>query len=158
MNASLDNLINDEDFLEPIHCNQEEEASSITLRSVKEYEYFIKLVDELEFLPSEPNVIIAEVHEEEYKMKTEVTLEKPYEPYEENKEDQHMVLMNLPHVFFIFAEFETRMEQKGHLEILCDFDSYMLDCQDYMETYLLEVQDEFKTLKEDMPISLSRLP
>ncbi|KAK9157923.1 hypothetical protein Scep_004497 [Stephania cephalantha] len=87
-------------------------------------------------------------------METEVILERPYEPYEDSKENQPLVLMNPPPISCIFLEFETRMEHKGHLEVLCGVDSYVLDGQDYMETYLLEVQDELKTLKEGMPISL----
>ncbi|KAK9094264.1 hypothetical protein Scep_025733 [Stephania cephalantha] len=48
------------------------------------------------------------------------------------------------------------MEQKGRLEILCGVDGYVLDSQDYMETYSLEVQDELKILKEGMPILLPK--
>ncbi|KAK9083441.1 hypothetical protein Scep_029912 [Stephania cephalantha] len=96
------------------------------MRSVEENEYKTELEDELEVFPSEPNVTTAEVHEEKVEMKIEVTLEMPYGPYEDSKEDQPLVLMNPP---------------LG---------------QDYMETYLLKVQDELKTLKEGMPILLPK--
>ncbi|KAK9094489.1 hypothetical protein Scep_025958 [Stephania cephalantha] len=156
MNISIDNLINKEVFLEPIHCDQEENASVTMLRSVEEDEYFFELVDELEVLLSELNVIITKVHEEEAEMKNEVTLERPYDPYEESKEDQPLVLMNPPLVSCIFVEFKIGMEQKRYLEALCGVDSYVLKGEDYMETYSLEVVDELKTLKEGMFFSLPK--
>ncbi|KAK9105148.1 hypothetical protein Scep_021992 [Stephania cephalantha] len=94
-------------------------------------------------------------HEEEVEMEIEVTLERPYELYEESKEYQPLVLRNPTYVSRVFMEFETRMEQKGHLETLCGVDSYV-DSQDYMGNYSLEVQYKLKTLKEDMPISLPK--
>ncbi|KAK9126020.1 hypothetical protein Scep_014866 [Stephania cephalantha] len=102
------------------------------------------------------NKIKPSSNKEEAEKEVEVILEWPYEPYEEMKEDQPLVLMNPPPISLILVEFETRMEHKGHLKILCGVDNYVLDGQDYMNTYALEVQDELKILKEGMPISLPK--
>ncbi|KAK9083357.1 hypothetical protein Scep_029828 [Stephania cephalantha] len=48
------------------------------------------------------------------------------------------------------------MEQKGHLKILYGVDNYVLDGQDYMDTYVLEVEEELKILKDGMLISLPK--
>ncbi|KAK9111653.1 hypothetical protein Scep_019172 [Stephania cephalantha] len=95
-------------------------------------------------------------NEEEAEKKVEVILEWPYEPYEENMENQLLVMMNPPSVSSILVEFELGMEQKGRLEILCGVQNYVLDGQDYMDTYVLKVQDELKILREGMPISLPK--
>ncbi|KAK9157644.1 hypothetical protein Scep_004218 [Stephania cephalantha] len=156
INASINNLIYEEESPKPIHFDQEEDASVTMLRSVEKDEYLTELKDKLEVFPSKSNVIVTEVQEEEIEMKAKVDLERPYEPYEESKEDQPLMLMNPPPVSLIFVKFETGMEPKGHLRILCSVNSYVLTGQDYMEIYLLEVQYELKTLKESIPITLPK--
>ncbi|KAK9132884.1 hypothetical protein Scep_012412 [Stephania cephalantha] len=56
VNEHLDNLVSEEEFPEPIYCDQEEDGSAITLRSVEEHEYLTELEDELEVLPSKPTL------------------------------------------------------------------------------------------------------
>ncbi|KAK9166782.1 hypothetical protein Scep_001973 [Stephania cephalantha] len=97
-------------------------------------------------------------NEEEAKTEVEVEhiQERSDEQYEESKEDQPLVLINPVHVSRILVKFEMGMEQKGHLEILCGVDNYVFEDQDYMDTYVLEFQDELKTLNEGMYISLPK--
>ncbi|KAK9112001.1 hypothetical protein Scep_019520 [Stephania cephalantha] len=61
--------------------------------------------------------------EAEKEVEVEHIQERSDEPYEESKEDQPLILMNPLPVSYILVEFETRMEQKGHLEILCGVDN-----------------------------------
>ncbi|KAK9169242.1 hypothetical protein Syun_001382 [Stephania yunnanensis] len=59
-------------------------------------DYWSETSEELEVSPTEVDIIIAEDHKEKVEMESEVTLERPYEPYEESKENQPLVLMNPP--------------------------------------------------------------
>ncbi|KAK9137475.1 hypothetical protein Sjap_008069 [Stephania japonica] len=130
INASFDNLINEEEFLVAVPCGLKENASAITLRGVEEDEYWFESEDELEILPLRLNIMTVEVHKEKVKEKIEVTLERPEELEEESKEDQLLVSLKPPTLPCILVELETGVKEKGHLKVLCTNSTFMLDDHD----------------------------
>ncbi|KAK9160747.1 hypothetical protein Syun_007088 [Stephania yunnanensis] len=91
---------------------------------------------------------------EEAEKEVEHIQERSYKPYEDKKEDQPLVMMNPSR---ILMKFEMGIEKEGRLEILYGVDNYVLDSQDYMDTYVLEDHNELKIQNEGMPISLPRV-
>ncbi|KAK9169412.1 hypothetical protein Syun_001552 [Stephania yunnanensis] len=115
INVSLDNLINEVES--PILVPYES-MSTITLRGVKEDEYWFKSEDNLEISLSGADIMTREVHEEEAKKKIEVTLERLEELEEERKEDETLMLVKTLVLPRILIELETGVEEKEHFEIL----------------------------------------
>ncbi|KAK9081019.1 hypothetical protein Syun_030699 [Stephania yunnanensis] len=124
ISVSLDNLINEVES--PILVPYES-MSTITLRGVKEDEYWFKSEDNLEISLSEPDIMTVEVHEEEAKKKIEVTLERLEELEEERKEDETLILVKTLVLPRILIELETGVEEKEHFEILYADNTFMLD-------------------------------
>ncbi|KAK9118782.1 hypothetical protein Scep_016875 [Stephania cephalantha] len=65
INANLDNLINEQEFIMTVHRDQEKNAIVITFKGVEEEKYWSKSENEVKISPSESEVITVEVHEEE---------------------------------------------------------------------------------------------
>ncbi|KAK9094421.1 hypothetical protein Scep_025890 [Stephania cephalantha] len=101
--------------------------SAITLSGVEEYEYWSKSEVEIKISPSNPDIMTVEVYEGEIEKNIEVTLERPEEPKKRNKGGQPSVLVKPPVSPRLLVKYETRMVEKGHLEILHADDSLMLD-------------------------------
>ncbi|KAK9140187.1 hypothetical protein Scep_009868 [Stephania cephalantha] len=142
-------------FIPFLETSSEASCEEIIELTLKDDDLSIEKELDKEF---EPNCMLnlhdCTIIEEETEKEVEHIQEMSHELYEDKKEDQPLVMMNPSR---ILMEFETGIGQEGHFEILCGVDNYVLDIQDYMDTYVLEVHNELKTLKEGIPISLPRL-
>ncbi|KAK9096541.1 hypothetical protein Sjap_022038 [Stephania japonica] len=114
---TLDRLLEEEEFFVLLSCDKKETLNDVTLISVEAnepamkehfaidgltpcmYEYWSdhkELEGKLEVSQSEPEIVMAQTHEEEAKKGIEVTLTRLEILQQESKEDQSIVLVNLP--------------------------------------------------------------
>ncbi|KAK9155116.1 hypothetical protein Sjap_002596 [Stephania japonica] len=105
---------------------------------------------------NEPDIIIARNEAYEAEKEIDVILERPEEPQKESKEDQYLVLVKPPTLPCIFVRPYKGVVVKERSQIFYTADTFVSDDHDAIESYMLEVPNEFLNLKEGMFVELPK--
>ncbi|KAK9155027.1 hypothetical protein Sjap_002507 [Stephania japonica] len=104
----------------------------------------------------EPDISIARNEADEAEKEIDVILERPEERQKRSKEDQPLVLVTPPTLPCLPVKFTKGVVIKERLQIFYMADTFVLDYDDAIDSYVLEVPDELLNLKEGMPAELSK--
>ncbi|KAK9096114.1 hypothetical protein Sjap_021611 [Stephania japonica] len=172
MNATLERLIEQEEFSVLPTCDEEETLNNVSLMSVEVdedaieeyyaingltscvYEYWSekeKLKEELEVSPAKSEIIMVQIHEEEAKKEIDVILERPEDSQQVSKEDQSFVLVSPPTLPHIFVDFNMEVEDKERLKTFYN-PQYISVSEGMMESFVLEVPDKLQILNKGVSI------
>ncbi|KAK9128159.1 hypothetical protein Syun_016956 [Stephania yunnanensis] len=104
----------------------------------------------------EPDMSIAPNDDDDAALEIGVISERPEEPRKENKEDQPLVLVKPPTLPCIFVRPCKGVEVKERSRIFYTADTFVLDDHDSTDSFVLEVPNELRTLKEGMHAELPK--
>ncbi|KAK9127458.1 hypothetical protein Syun_016255 [Stephania yunnanensis] len=164
LNATLQNMRDEKEL-----CNTqpisylEENVDVDTLSNVEENvdtpveNYWRETMQGLEVLPIEPDMSIApNDDDDDVALEIGVISNRSEEPQIESKEDQPLVLVKPPTLPCIFAKPYTRVEVKERSRIFYTADTFVLYDHDMTDSFVLEVPNELRTLKEGMHAALPK--
>ncbi|KAK9125781.1 hypothetical protein Scep_014627 [Stephania cephalantha] len=120
-------------------------------KSVEENELSTK--ENFEVSSHKSDTSIAQVQEEARK-EIEVILERSKEQRQESKEDQPFMLVNSLTLPQTFVYFDMEVEEKEQLKTFNTTNTFVLDVEDSMDSYVLGVPIELQFLKACVPISM----
>ncbi|KAK9085726.1 hypothetical protein Sjap_026137 [Stephania japonica] len=174
MNDTPNRMLEEEEFLVLLSCDEKETLNDVTLKSVETnehamneyfaingltpciYEYWSdheKSEGELEVFQLELEIVMAQTYEEA-EIEIEVTLTRPEELQQESKGDQSFVLVNPPTLPYIFDDFDMEMDVKERSKTFCTADTFVLDDPEIIDSYVLEVPDKLPFLNKSVFVSL----
>ncbi|KAK9163240.1 hypothetical protein Syun_004142 [Stephania yunnanensis] len=104
----------------------------------------------------EPNITIAQYDDDEAEKEIEVISKKSEKPQKENEEDQPLVLVKPPTLPCIFVRPCKGVEVKERSRDFYTADTFVLDDYDSIDSFVLEVPNELRTLKEGMHAALPK--
>ncbi|KAK9142527.1 hypothetical protein Syun_011927 [Stephania yunnanensis] len=119
-------------------------------------EYLSEPEETLEVSLHEPDITIAQYDDDEAEKEIEVISERPEKPQKENEEDQPLVLVKPPTLQCIFVRIYKGVEVKERSWIFYTTDTFVLDDRDSTDSFVLEVPNELRTLKEGMHVTLPK--
>ncbi|KAK9082437.1 hypothetical protein Syun_031179 [Stephania yunnanensis] len=142
--------------------DSDETVNADTSKSVEFDEFSI--VDEhlsepeetLDISSPEPDITIAQYDDDEAEKEIGVISERPEEPQIESKEDQPLLLAKPPTLPCIFVRPCKGVEVKEHSRIFYTADTFVLDDHDSIDSFVLEVPNELRTLKDGMHVALPK--
>ncbi|KAK9098027.1 hypothetical protein Syun_025072 [Stephania yunnanensis] len=160
--AILEHLMDEEELPPQPVFDSDETVNADTSKSVEFDEFSI--VDEhlsepeetLDASSHEPDITIAQYDDDEAEKEIEVISERSEEPQKENKEDQPLVLVKPPTLPCIFVRPCKGVEVKERSRIFYTADTFVLDDHDSTDSFVLEVPNELRTLKEGMHAELPK--
>ncbi|KAK9159891.1 hypothetical protein Syun_006232 [Stephania yunnanensis] len=158
----LEHLMDEEELPPQPVFDSDETVNADTSKSVEFDEFSI--VDEhlsepeetIDVSSHEPDITIAPYDDDDVALEIGVISERSEEPQKENKEDQPLVLVKPPTLPCIFATPYTRVEVKERSRIFYTADTFVLDDHDMTNSFVLEVPNELRTLKEGMHAALPK--
>ncbi|KAK9090897.1 hypothetical protein Sjap_024074 [Stephania japonica] len=159
MNDTPNRMLEQEEFLVLLSCDEKETLNNVTLKSVevKDEEYqsdHEESEGELKVFQLEPEIVIAQTYEKEAEKVIEVTLTRPEELQQESKDDQSFVLVIPPTLPYIFEDFDIEVDEKERLKTFCTADTFVLDDSEIIDSFVLEVSDKLPFLNKGVSISL----
>ncbi|KAK9090892.1 hypothetical protein Sjap_024069 [Stephania japonica] len=175
MNATPNSLLEEKEFPLLLSCDKNETLNDVTLMSVEANEHAMKvhfaidgltpymyeywsdheeLEGKLEVSQLEPEIVMAQTHEEEVEEEIEVTLTRSEKIQQERKEDQSFVLVSPPTLPYIFDDFDREVDDKEHSKTFCTADTFMLDDLEIIDSFVLEVPDKLPFLNRGASVSL----
>ncbi|KAK9089036.1 hypothetical protein Scep_028118 [Stephania cephalantha] len=160
--AILEHLMDEEELPPQPIFDSDETVNADTSKSVEFDE--LSIVDEhlsepeetLYVSSHEPDITIAQYDDDEAEKEIEVISERSEEPQKENEEDQPLVLVKPPTLPCIFIRPCKGVEVKDHSRIFYTADTFVLDDHDSTDSFVLEVPNELRTLKEGMHAALPK--
>ncbi|KAK9120736.1 hypothetical protein Syun_018353 [Stephania yunnanensis] len=160
--AILEHLMDEEELPPQPVFESDETVNADTSKSVESDEFSI--VDEhlsepketLYVSSHEPDITIGQYDDDEAEKEIEVISERSEEPQKENEEDQPLELVKPPTLPFIFVRPCKGVEVKEHSRIFYTADTFVLDDHDSTDSFVLEVPNELRTLKEGMHAALPK--
>ncbi|KAK9102918.1 hypothetical protein Sjap_020172 [Stephania japonica] len=175
MNDTPNRMLEEEEFPVLLSCDEKETLNDVTLKSVEtnehamneyfaidgltpcRYEYWSDHEEsegELEMSQSMPEIVMAQTYEEEGKIEIEVTLTRPEELQQENKDDQSFVLVNPPTLPYIVDDFYMEVEETERSKTFCTADTFVLDDPKIIDSFVLEVPEKLPFLNKGVSVSL----
>ncbi|KAK9126245.1 hypothetical protein Scep_015091 [Stephania cephalantha] len=166
LNATLQNMPDEKEL-----CNTqpisylEENVDVDTLSNVEENvdtpveNYWHETTQGLEVLPIEPDMSIApndDDDDDDVALEIGVISTRSEEPQIESKEDQPLVLVKPPTLPCIFVRPCKGVEVKEHSRIFYTADTFVLDDHDSIDSFVLEIPNELRTLKEGVHAALPK--
>ncbi|KAK9112641.1 hypothetical protein Scep_020160 [Stephania cephalantha] len=160
--AILEHLMDEEELPPQPVFDSDETVNADTSKSVEFDEFSI--VDEhlsvpeetLDVSSHEPDITIAQYDDDEAEKEIEVISERSDEPQKENEEDQPLVLVKPPTLPCIFVRPCKGVDVKERSWIFYTADTFVLDDHDSTDSFVLEVPNELRTLKEGMHAALPK--
>ncbi|KAK9151441.1 hypothetical protein Syun_009750 [Stephania yunnanensis] len=134
-----------------IRRRQISESSERRSNKVKEdtqmEDYLTDTSKECEVFQIEPEIVTA-LNEGEDEMKIDVNSDKPEKPQIESEENQPLVLVQLPTLPCTFGKPYKGVEVRERLHIFYNADTFVLDEPDMIDSFVLEVPNEFLNVKD----------
>ncbi|KAK9115171.1 hypothetical protein Syun_021968 [Stephania yunnanensis] len=160
--AILEHLMDEEELPPQPVFDSDETVNADTSKSVEFDEFSI--VDEhlsepeetLDVSSHETDMSIAPNDDDDAALEIGVISERPEEPQKENKEDQPLVLVKPPTLPCIFVRPCKGVQVKERSRIFYTADTFVLDDHDSTDSFVLEVPNELRTLKEGMHAELPK--
>ncbi|KAK9111545.1 hypothetical protein Scep_019064 [Stephania cephalantha] len=160
--AILEYLMDEEELPPQPIFDSDDTVNADTSKSVEFDEFSI--VDEhlsepeetLDVSSHEPDITIAQYDDDEAEKEIEVISERSEEPQKENEEDQPLVLVKPPTLPCIFVRPCKGVEVKERSRIFYTVDTFVLDNHDSTDSFVLEVPNELRTLKEGMHLCIAQ--
>ncbi|KAK9160015.1 hypothetical protein Syun_006356 [Stephania yunnanensis] len=118
--------------------------------------YWRETTQGLEVLPIEPDMSIAPNDDDDTALDIGVISEWPEEPHIESKEDQPLVLVKPPTLPCIFVKPYTGVEVKERSQIFYSANTFVLEDHDVTNSFVLEVLNELRILKEGVHAALPK--
>ncbi|KAK9089106.1 hypothetical protein Scep_028188 [Stephania cephalantha] len=160
--AILEHLMDEEELPPQPVFDSDETVNDDTSKSVEFDEFSI--VDEhlsepeetLDVSSHEPDITIAQYDDDEAEKEIEVISERSEEPQKENEKDQPLVLVKPSTLSCIFVRPCKGVEVKERSRIFYTANTFVLDDHDSTDSFVLEVLNELRTLKEGMHAALPK--
>ncbi|KAK9167149.1 hypothetical protein Scep_002340 [Stephania cephalantha] len=154
VNVTLQNMLDEKELCntQPISYS-EENVNVDTLRNV---EVNVDTSVENYWCQIESDISIAQNDDDEAAIEIGVISERPEEPQIESKENQPLVLVKPPTLPCIFVRPCKGVEVKERSRIFYIADTFVLDDHDSTYSFVLEVPNELRTLKEGMHAALPK--
>ncbi|KAK9098989.1 hypothetical protein Syun_026034 [Stephania yunnanensis] len=159
--AILEHLMDEEELPQPVF-DSDETVNADTSKSVEFDEFSIveehlsEQEETLDVSSHEPDITIAQYDDDEAEKEIEVISERSEEPHKENKDDQPLVLLKPPTLPCIFVRPCKGVEVKERSRIFYTADTFVLDDHDSTDSFVFEVPNELRTLKEGMHAELPK--
>ncbi|KAK9152126.1 hypothetical protein Syun_010435 [Stephania yunnanensis] len=119
-------------------------------------EYLSEPKETLYVSSHEPDITIAQYDDDEAEKEIEIISKRSEQPQKENEEDQPLVLVKPPTLPCIFVRPCKGVDVKERSRIFYTADTFVLDDHDSIDSFVLEVPNELRTLQEGMHAALPK--